>query len=201
MSSRIKEAVAPQADLKKKINNTERALGAQITKLDRTLARMTEKEKSLFSKTSAAFQKHDTDQAKAFANELSELRKSIKLVNSAKLSLERVEVRLKTITDIGDLAVTLAPVGHVVKSVRKTLVSVMPSANESMNEISSGLEGVMQEMGNISNLNEFNFDTTNDEAEKILAEASIMAESKMSTNLPDLSSVSTSDQSATDTSI
>ncbi|MHB1907964.1 MAG: Snf7 family protein [Nitrososphaerales archaeon] len=186
VSERIKSTVSPQGDLKKKITDTERALGSQIAKLDRTITKMNAKEKTLFARTSAAFQRHDTVQASAYANELTELRKAIKLVNGAKLSLESVQVRLKTITDIGDLAVTLVPVGQVVKTVRKTLMSVMPSANDSIGEINSTLEGLMQEVGSIPGLAGFNFDATSEDAEKILAEASVIAESKMNLPTPDI---------------
>ena len=199
-STRVKEAVAPQGELKKKLAETDRALNSQIVKLDRSIAKMTQKEKTLFSRTSSAFQKHDTVQANAFANELSELRKAIKLVNGAKLSLESVQARLKTITDIGDMAMVLAPVGQVVRSVRKTLITVMPTANESMGEINSDLEGLMREVGSISGISGFNFETTGEDAEKILVEASAVAESKMSQNLPDIPEIS-SDQSTADTSI
>lgn len=201
LSTKVKTAMAPPGDLRKKLNETDRSLGSQITKLDKSLAKMGEKEQKLFARTSAAFQKHDTVQANAYANELAELRKAIKLVDNAKLSLESVRGRLNTITDIGDLAMVLAPVGQVVRSVRHTLVAVMPSANESMSEINSGIEGLMQEIGNISG-NAFTLDsTTNEEAEKILAEASAVAESKSSNAFPDLPDSSSSDQSATDTSI
>jgi division protein CdvB (Snf7/Vps24/ESCRT-III family) len=200
-SERIKNTVAPQGDLKKKLNQTERALTSQISKLDKTIAKMNEKEKGLFAKTSAAFQKHDTVQAHAYANELSELRKAIKLVNSAKLSIESVQGRLRTITDIGDLAMALVPAGQAIRLARRTLVSVMPSANDTIGEINSGLEGLMQEIGNISGATGFNFDATNEEAEKILAEASVIAESKMAPNLPTLDAVAESDATAGDTSI
>jgi division protein CdvB (Snf7/Vps24/ESCRT-III family) len=202
VSTRIKEAVAPQGDLRKKLTSTERALTSQITKLDKTIAKMGEKEKNLFSKTSAAYQKHDTVQAHAYANELSEVRKALKLVNGAKLALESVQGRLKTITDIGDLAVVLAPAGQVIASVRRTLVNVMPSANESIGDINSCLEGLMQDIGSLSNFSGFNLENTNEEAEKILAEASVVAESKMASNFPNLDNLSTdSSSSATDTSI
>ncbi len=202
VSAKIKNIVAPQGDLKKKLNETERALASQISKLDKTITKMNAKEKGLFTKTSAAFQKHDTVQAHAYANELTELRKAIKLVNGAKLCLESVQGRLKTITDVGDLAVALIPAGQVVRSVRKTLMSVMPSANESIGEINSGLEGLMQEIGSISGMSGFSFDSaTSEEAEKILAEASVVAESKMASNLPNLDNVPMPDPSAGDTSI
>lgn len=184
-SQRIKEAVNPPTDLKKKLVDTDRSLNSQISKLDKTIAKMTEKEKSLFNKTSSAFQKHDTTMAHAYANELSEHRKAMKLVQGAKLSLEQVQLRLKTITDYGDLANVIAPVGQVVRTVRKNLQSVMPGANDTLSEINSGLEGMMQEIGTVPGMS-MSFDTNGEEAEKILAEASVIAETKMSGSFPSI---------------
>lgn len=185
-SQKIKETVNPQnTDLRKKLIETDRSLNGQITKLDKTIARMSEKEKTLFNRTSAAFQKHDTVQAHAFANELSEHRKAIKLVQGAKLSLERVQLRLKTITDFGDLANAIAPVGQVMRSVRQTLATVMPNANDTLGEVAATLDGLMQEIGGVPGMT-MNFETNGEEAEKILAEASVIAETKMASTLPQI---------------
>jgi division protein CdvB (Snf7/Vps24/ESCRT-III family) len=197
LPQRIKQSVAPPGDLKNKLYETDRALGSQISKLDKTLTKMNEKEKALFSKTSSAFQRHDTYQANAYAAELAELRKAIKLVEGAKLSLESVQVRLTTITDIGDLAVAIAPVGQVVRTVRKTLMVVMPSANETMGDINATLQGLMQEVGRVPS--SFGFDTSvaNEGAEKILAEAAAVAESKMGNVLPNLPDLQSDEAAAT----
>ena len=92
-------------------------------------------------------QRHETEQARAYANELSEHKKAIKLVTSAKISIEKVQLRLKTITDFGDLANVIAPVGQVMRTVRKQLAIVMPTANDSLGEVASTLDGLMQEIG------------------------------------------------------
>lgn len=197
-SQKIKNAVAPQGDLRKKLVETERSLNGQITKLDKNLTRMKEKEKTLFNRTTGAFQKHDTMQAQAYANELTEHRKAMKLVQGAKLSLEQVQLRLHTITDYGDLANVIAPVGQVVRSVRNNLQKIMPSANDTLSDISSGLDGMMQEIGSVPGLM-LNFDTNGEEAEKILAEASAIAETKMSSTLPSIPDLP--DSSTTNTSI
>ena len=184
-SQKIKDAVNPQTDLRKKLVETDRSLNSQISKLDETVAKMTEKEKSLFNRTTLAFQRHDTTQAHAYANELTEHRKAMKLVQGAKLSLEQVKLRLNTITDFGDLANVIAPVGQVVRTVRRNLQSVMPSANDTLSEINTGLEGMMQEIGTVPGMS-MSFDTNGEEAEKILAEASVIAETKMAGTLPSI---------------
>jgi division protein CdvB (Snf7/Vps24/ESCRT-III family) len=190
--SKIKDAVNPAGDLRKKLVDTDRSLTSQISKLEKTLTKMGEKEKVLFNKTSTAFQKHDTTMAQAYANELSEHRKAMKLVQSSRLCLEQVQMRLKTITDFGDLANVLAPVGQVVRTVRTSLQKVMPSANDTLSEISTGLQGMMQDIGSVPGLS-MSFESNNEEADKILAEASVVAESKMASTLPDIPDVNLSD--------
>lgn len=183
VSQKIKSSMNPPGDLRKKLVDTDRSLTNQITRLDKNLLRMAEKERSLFNRTTTAFQKHDTVMAQAYASELSEHRKAIKLVQGAKLSLERVQGRLKTITDVGDLATVIAPVGQVVKSVRTSLQGIMPSANDELSGISAGLDGMMQEIGSVPGI-AMNFEAKDEEAEKILAEASAIAETKVGSTLP-----------------
>jgi division protein CdvB (Snf7/Vps24/ESCRT-III family) len=183
--SKLKDAMNPPGDLRKKLVDTDRSLTSQISKLDKTITKMTEKEKVLFNKTTAAFQKHDTTMAQAYANELSEHRKAMKLVQSSRLCLEQVQMRLKTITDFGDLANVIAPVGQVVRTVRTSLQKVMPSANDTLSEISTGLQGMMLDIGSVPGMS-MNFESNGEEAEKILAEASVVAETKMASSLPDI---------------
>jgi division protein CdvB (Snf7/Vps24/ESCRT-III family) len=185
VQNKIKDAVNPTGDLRKKLVDTDRSLTSQISKLDKTLTKMGEKEKVLFNKTSTAFQKHDTTMAQAYANELSEHRKAMKLVQSSRLCLEQVQMRLKTITDFGDLAHVIAPVGQVVRTVRTSLQKVMPSANDTLSEISTGLQGMMLDIGSVPGLS-MNFESSNEEADRILAEASVVAETKMASTLPDI---------------
>jgi division protein CdvB (Snf7/Vps24/ESCRT-III family) len=188
---KLKDAMNPPGDLRKKLVDTDRSLTAQISKLDKTVTKMAEKEKVLFNKTTIAFQKHDT-------TELSEHRKAMKLVQSSRLCLEQVQMRLKTITDFGDLANVIAPVGQVVRTVRSSLQKVMPSANDTLSEISTGLQGMMTDIGSVPGMS-MNFESNGEEAERILAEASVIAETKMASSLPDIpnTELNTTDSNAT----
>ncbi len=199
VSQKLKNTFNPPGNLRKKLVETDRALQGQVVRLEKSLTQMSQKEKTLFTKTSQAFQKHETAQANAYASELSELRKAIKLVDGAKLALERVQVRLKTITDFGDLANALAPVGGVVRTVRQTLLAVMPGASDSFSAVASTLGGLMQEIGNVPGFT-MDLGTSNEESEKILAEASAIAEAKMISSLPSVPA-DVSDTTVADTSI
>jgi division protein CdvB (Snf7/Vps24/ESCRT-III family) len=192
-SKRLKEILGPQVNLRKKITDTDRAIAVQISKLDSTLVKMGQKEKILFAKTSASYQKHDTAQATVYARELAELRKATKLVTGSKLMLERIQMRLTTVTEIGDLAKLLMPVGKVVRSTRFSLMSIMPSASASLGDITSNLDSLMHEFGTVPGIS-LDLDPANEDAEKILAEASAVVEASSTTSLPGVPNASTAEE-------
>jgi division protein CdvB (Snf7/Vps24/ESCRT-III family) len=79
----------------------------------------------------------------------------------------------------------IAPVGQVVRTVRTSLQKVMPSANDTLSEISTGLQGMMLDIGSVPGMS-MSFESNGEEAERILAEASVVAETKMASSLPDI---------------
>ena len=60
-------------------------------------------------------QNHDSQYAKVLSNELSQIRKMNKMVSSAKLAMEQIQLRLNTITELGDVVITLSPAMSVIK--------------------------------------------------------------------------------------
>jgi division protein CdvB (Snf7/Vps24/ESCRT-III family) len=65
------------------------------------------------------------------------------------------------------------------------LVSVFPEAENELGEIGNLLSGIMIEAGQSSGMT-MNFDTSNEDAQKILAEASTVAEQRIKEKFPDL---------------
>ena len=128
LGERIKGAVRPEGPLKPRIEQAIRQLQIQITKLDNAANRLKEKDAQLFQKIVNYLQKHDQDHATVYANELAEIRKMYKMISQAKLALEQIVTRLSTVTDLGDVFVTLEPAMAVLKTVRARLMTVMPSA-------------------------------------------------------------------------
>ncbi len=188
LGDRIKSAVRPEGPLKPRIDQAIRQLQIQITKLDNTSNRLKEKDTQLFQKIVNYLQKHDTDHATVYANELAEIRKMYKMISQAKLALEQIVTRLSTVTDLGDVVVTLTPALAVIKSVRAGLMQVMPSAEGEITEISQLLSSILVDAGQLTGTS-LNFEAANEDAEKILAEAGALAEAKMKEKLPDLSSI------------
>jgi len=181
----IRSTVSPPLPLKPRMDYAIKRLDMQIHRLDQANERFTQKDKALFAKIVASYEKHDSAHANIYANELAEVRKMEKTVMNAKLALDQVQLRLQTVTEFGDIVATLGPAIGVLRSVSAGLVGVLPEAENELGDISNMLSGLMFEVGQSSGLS-LNFNSVNEDAAKILAEAATVAEQKISANLPDL---------------
>lgn len=162
-----------------------RQIQVVMAKLDTSMAKIRERDSTLFIKTVAAVQKHENQRAAMLANELAEVRRIGKMVTQSKLALEQVVLRFNTITELGDVVTTLAPATSIVRNVKQDIANVMPDAEGEMGEVSSLLSGILVEAGSMGGYS-LNFETANEEAEKALAEAAAVAESRMKEKFPDI---------------
>jgi division protein CdvB (Snf7/Vps24/ESCRT-III family) len=185
MGERVKEAIRPPGPLKPKLEDATRAIQAQVAKLEGTSTKQREKDAAIFNKVITAIQKHDTQRASVYANELAEIRKMNMTFNSSKVALEQIALRLNTVKDLGDVVVTLAPAMSVLRSVKSGIISVMPEAEKEINEISGMLSSILVDAGTASGAT-LNFEVANEDAERILAEASSVAEQRMKEKFPEL---------------
>ncbi len=184
-TTNLKEAVIPKSPLKSRMNHALKRLELQIQKLDQSTERFSQKDKSLFKKIVDAYELHDTARANIYANELAEVRKMERLIMNSRLALDQVLLRLRTCTEFGDIVATLGPAIGVLRSVSKGLVGVIPDAENEIGDISNILSGLMFDCGASSGMS-MNFDSVNEGASKILAEAAAVAEQKINANLPEL---------------
>ncbi|MCX8153524.1 MAG: Snf7 family protein [Candidatus Bathyarchaeota archaeon] len=184
-TERIKDAVSPPGPLKPRLDFAVRRIELQVQKLDQAAERFSQRDKAIFARIVDAYTKHDTARANVFANELAEVRKMEKLIINARLALEQIVLRLRTVSELGDVVSTLGPAVGVLRSVRAGLVSIFPEAETELGEIGNLLSGIMIEAGQSSGMT-LNFDTVNEDAQKILAEAATVAEQKVKDKFPEL---------------
>jgi len=177
--------VTPQSPLKQKLEEAERHIQIQIAKLEQTSSKLAERDSQIFSRIVSSVQKNENPRANMLANELTEVRKMNGIVTQAKLALEQLVLRLNTVQDLGDLAVTLTPAVEVMKSIRPGLISLVPDAEHEIGEISGLLSGILVEAGQVGT-NPLTFDSANEEADKVIAEAEVVAERKFGTKFPDV---------------
>jgi division protein CdvB (Snf7/Vps24/ESCRT-III family) len=108
-----------------------------------------------------------------------------KLVMNAKLALDQVSLRIKTVSELGDVVSMLGPCVGVLRSVSVGMCGVLPEAENELGEIGNMLSGLMFEAGSSGGMS-LNFNTVNEDASKILTEAATVAEQRVSANFPDL---------------
>ena len=184
-SSRVRNSIRPPSQLKPALDHAIKRLENQIQRLDQTSNRLSERDKSLFAKVVEAYSKHDQPQASAFTNELTEIRKTEKTVMNARLALEQIVLRLKTVTELGDMVHTLGPVIGVLSSVRVAITGVLPDAGRELEQIGTELNGIIANAGQTTGLT-LDFATSSDEAQKILSEAATIAEERAKEKFPEL---------------
>src|SRR5918992_2063706 len=135
LENKFIDNIKSTAPLKPKIEDAQKKLQLQISKLDGISNKMQEKDHLIFKRIVYAMQNHDSQYAKVLSNELTQIRKMNKMVSSAKLAMEQIQLRLSTITELGDVVVTLSPAMAVMKSVRSGLTGLMPQVDNGMEEL------------------------------------------------------------------
>jgi division protein CdvB (Snf7/Vps24/ESCRT-III family) len=187
VGNKLLEGLKPQPPLKPRIEEAQNKLNLQISKLETISSKMQEKDQLIFKRIVHSVQNHDSNYARVLSSELSQVRKMNKMVTSAKLALEQIQLRLNTITELGDVVVTLSPAMSVIKGIQGRLSSMMPEADQSLGQISDLLGNIMTDSGHIPTA-EIAAGSTglNEDAMKIIEEASSIVEENMKEKFPDL---------------
>jgi division protein CdvB (Snf7/Vps24/ESCRT-III family) len=183
--SRVKDAVRPPGPLKPRLDIAVRRIELQVQRLDQANDRFSQRDKAIFQRIVEAYTKHDMARANVFANELAEIRKMEKMIMHARLALEQIVLRLRTVSELGDVVSTLAPAVGVLRTVRSGMASVFPEAERELGSIGNLLSGIIIDAGQSTGLT-LNFDAANEDAQKILTEAGSVAEQQIKDKFPDL---------------
>ncbi len=184
---RVKNTIKPLPPFKPRIEQAQRKLQLQISRLDSVSFKLREKDQALFRKIVSAVQQHDMQYSAVLSNELSQIRKISKMVNHAKLALEQIQIRMSTITELGDVVVALNPAMAVVKNVKSGLVGMMPEVDNEMEEVSQLLGSILVESAQVPNSSPtLTHDATNSDVQSILDEAASIVENSVKNKLPDL---------------
>ena len=192
IAEKINDSIKPKGPLKPRISNAVKKLQLQINKLDSMLTNLQERDAKLFQRIVEATQKHDTRTTKVLGSELAEIRKVTKILSSARIALEQIELRLTTCSDLGDTVVAIMPTVGLMKNLKSSLGKIMPGAEQEIGQMAEMLGGFMTE--SFSGDATFGVDeTSNSESENILKEAAAVAESSTGQMFP---SVPTSTQEA-----
>ncbi len=182
---RVRKNLRSETPLKPKLEMAKRSINLQINKLENILSKLTGKDSEIFRKTVRALKLRNKAKASVFANELVELRKLENKIIRSKLALEQIVLRIETVSQMGDIVSIMTPTTSVVRSIRSDLGGIMPEGNTAIDDIGNMLNDILLDARMVKEP-KFNIQAPNSEAERILEEASALAEHRMSSQLPEI---------------
>ncbi len=143
ITQRVIGRVKPEEPIKNKIDFAQKKLLFQISKLEGINEKLQKKHDMIFEKIVNAQRNNKTGYAQAYAGELAQVRKMRNMISGAKLSMEQIKLRLSTVSELGDVVVTLSPCMAIIRGLAPSLKGIMPEANASMQDLSQILGDVM----------------------------------------------------------
>ena len=186
ISQKVMGKVKPDEPLKNRIDFAQKKLQSQITKLSGINEKLQVKHDKIFEKCVNAQRNNKPVYAQAYAGELAQVRKMKNMVSGAKLSMEQVKLRLDTVSELGDVVVTLSPCMSIIKGLSPSLSGIMPEANASMQDLSQILGDVMSG-SSVGMEDNFNTQTeTNSDTLAILEEAHNVIAGQTKSSIPEV---------------
>ncbi|MXX20882.1 MAG: hypothetical protein F4Y82_05630 [Cenarchaeum sp. SB0665_bin_23] len=187
VSEKLRDSVKNEGPLKPRMQAGVSKLQAQIAKLDTMMKKMRDRDNRLFQKIVFAMKNHDNQTAKILSSELVELRKSTTMIGHARMTLEQAQLRLTTMHDVGDAMATIGPAMGTMKNLKTSLSKFMPDADAEINSVTQTLNGLMMDSLAGESFGA-ELDVHTEETERILQEASSVAEQQIGERFPSVPS-------------
>ncbi len=166
------------------IFQTVRKLKIQQVRLAQATIRLRQRDKSLFTACVQQIRMKRPERAVICANELSEVRKVLNMVNQCQLALERIILRLETIKEVSEIMADLKPALTSLRRLTETMVNVMPDVAQELQRVNDSISETLAvtKMSTPDSIAPLTAKTA--AGEEILQEASAVLEKKISDQLP-----------------
>ena len=184
LSQKFLDRVKPEAALKNKIEGAGKKMEQQILRLEQAHNKLKHNHERIFKKIVEAKLTRNESKARTYATELIEIRKVRDRIGSAKLAMEQIKLRLSTVSELGDIVVTLSPCMSLIKGLAPSISTLMPQMHSSMENLTSTLSDMITD----SSLTQESVTQTyqgNEETEAILKEAHDVLEGRTLTSIPE----------------
>ena len=184
LSQKFLNKIKPETALKNRISDAEKKLENQISRLDQVHNKLKQNHDHLFKKIVEAKLTHNESRARTYAIELQEIKKIKNKIAGAKLAMEQIKLRLNTVSELGDIVVTLSPCMSLIKGLAPSISALMPQMHSSMENLTNTLGDMITD----SSLTQESMTPTyqgNEESEAILKEAQDVLEGKTLSSIPE----------------
>ncbi len=184
LSQKFLGKVKPEAALKNKIEGAGKKMEEQILRLEQAHNKLKQNHEHIFKKIVEAKLARNESKARTYAAELIEIRKVKDKIGGAKLAMEQIKLRLSTVSELGDIVVTLSPCMSLIKGLAPSISTLMPQMHSSMENLTSTL-GDMITDSSLSNESMTLTHQGNEEADTILKEAQDVLEGRTLSSIPE----------------
>ena len=189
LSQKFLDKIKPEYALKNKINGAEKQMESQMLRLDQAHNKLKRNHDNIFKKIVEAQRTHDESKARTYAIELAEIKKIKNKISEAKLAMEQIKLRLGTVSELGDIVVTLSPCMSLIKGLAPSISGLMPEMHSSMQDLTNMFGDLLTD----SSLSSETMVPTyqgNTETNAILQEAHDVLEGRVKTAIPEPPSTS-----------
>lgn len=173
----------PGGPLRPRLEAVSKKIEGQVARLETLQAGMKEKDAETFRKLLESIKENNAQYSTVLSSELSTARQVSRIVSTAKVALEKMQAKLGSASDFGDLVIVLSPAMSVVKNVRSSLVPYVPEMEADLGVIAELLSGILVDAGQVGGYT-INFETANEEAARLIEEASATVEQVMKEEFP-----------------
>ena len=184
LSQKFLSKVKPENALKNKVEDAGKKMEQQILRLEQAHNKLKQNHEHIFKKIVEAKKTRNESMARTYATELIEIRKVRDRIDNAKLSMEQIKERLSTVSELGDIVVTLSPCMSLIKGLAPSISTLMPQMHSSMENLTSTLGDMITD----SSLTQESMTPTyngDEESEAILKEAQDVLESRTLSSIPE----------------
>ena len=143
LSQKFLDKIKPQTALKNRINNAEKEMECQILRLEQVHNKLKQNHDHVFKKIVDAKLTRNESRARSYAVELQEIRKIQNKIAGAKLVMEQMKLRLSTVSELGDIVVTLSPCMSLIKGLAPSISGLFPQMNASMQDLPNMLQDLL----------------------------------------------------------
>ena len=173
----------PGGPLRPRLEAVQKRIEVHVAKLEALSAELKSKDEDTFRKLVTSIKESNAQYSTVLSAELARARHMNRVVATSKAALEKIQGKLSSAGDFGDIVIILAPAMAVVKSVRSSLTPYVPEMEEGLGVVSELLSGILVDAGQVGGYT-INFETANEEAVKLVEEASTTVEQKMKEEFP-----------------
>ena len=184
LSHKFLDKIKPETALKNRINDAEKKMGCQILRLEQVHNKLKQNHDRVFKKIVEAQLVRNESKAKTYAIELQEIRKTKNKIAEAKLAMEQIKLRLGTVSELGDIIITLSPCMSLIKGLAPSISALLPQMHTSMGDLTN-MFGDMLTDSSLSQESLTPIYQGNADTETILKEVQNVLEGKTRTAMPE----------------